>query len=228
MQTLANGTNITRESTEVRAADPQHRSMVSTTQALPKENHQPFTFVTVEDPVEGTQVTWNSQSKDVRVLQQSPQDQRHGCWQSDSGGMHVNYGHEAADPAPRQGTAHLAQKSGDVSSAESMASSPQREDLGTATIQGVVANGHRCTFATPGGAVGNDQPLVRTIETWFAPSLGIEVRRIVDDPRSGRSDKELVNLDRSEPPASTFQPPDDYQVKTEELHPVACPAVSTP
>ncbi len=110
----------------------------------------------------------------------------------------------------------------------STAVDPKREDLGTATIQGLVANGHRSTFTTPVGRVGNDQPLVRTVEMWFAASLGLEVRRIIDDPQTGRSDRELVNLDASEPPASAFQPPEDYKVNVEELHPVACAAGSTP
>ncbi len=42
VQTLANGTTITRESTETRALDSQGRSMVATTEALPNGTQQPI------------------------------------------------------------------------------------------------------------------------------------------------------------------------------------------
>ena len=87
---------------------------------------------------------------------------------------------------------------------------------------GIEVHGYRMTLTTAAGQIGNDQPLVRTTESWMAPSLGIELRSTTDDPQSDKMTRELVSLDLNEPDPSTFQPPDGYEVKVEEMHPVAC------
>ena len=96
------------------------------------------------------------------------------------------------------------------------------DNLGTDTIMGVQVFGSRTTVTTPAGAEGNSQPLVHTEETWMAPSLGMALRSISDDPRMGKSDREVVKLDLNNPDASLFQPPADYKVDTEVMQPVAC------
>jgi len=97
-----------------------------------------------------------------------------------------------------------------------------REELGTDTIMGVEVRGYRTTVTTPVGRIGNDQPLVSTTETWTAASLGITVRQISEDPRMGKTTREMVNLDLSEPEPSVFQPPAGYEVLNEEMHEVPC------
>jgi hypothetical protein len=94
--------------------------------------------------------------------------------------------------------------------------------LGTQTIQGVVATGIRTTRTTPAGAEGNDAPLVRVTELWNAKSLGLVVREVREDPVTGKETKELVELSQSEPDPSTFQPPEGYEIVTQELHAVRC------
>jgi hypothetical protein len=56
----------------------------------------------------------------------------------------------------------------------------------------------------------------------MAPSLGLVLRSITDDPRMGKTDREAVRVDLSDPDPSIFQPPADYRVETEELQPVPC------
>jgi hypothetical protein len=56
----------------------------------------------------------------------------------------------------------------------------------------------------------------------MAPSLGLELRQSIDDPRTGKRTRELVNLTLEEADPSLFQPPADYNVTTEEMHQVAC------
>jgi hypothetical protein len=97
-----------------------------------------------------------------------------------------------------------------------------REDLGTATIQGVEARGYRITTTIPAGEQGNDQPLVSKREVWMAPGFGRALREITDDPRMGKRTMELVNLTQSEPDLTAFQPPEGYEVVIEEMHEVAC------
>jgi hypothetical protein len=97
-----------------------------------------------------------------------------------------------------------------------------REDLGTDNIMGVEVRGSRTTVTTPAGAEGNDQPLVRTDELWMAPSLGMALRTISDDPRMGRTVREVVTVDLNEPDPALFQPPADYKVDTEVMQAVPC------
>jgi hypothetical protein len=87
---------------------------------------------------------------------------------------------------------------------------------------GLEAHGVRMTITTPAGEVGNDRPLVRTTETWTAPGLLFPLRQIMTDPRSGTETREVVSLDLSEPPVSTFQPPEGYEIQVDEMHEVPC------
>ena len=97
-----------------------------------------------------------------------------------------------------------------------------REDLGADTIMGVKVYGSRTTSTTPAGAMGNDQPLVHTDVIWMAPSLGMALRSVSDDPRMGKTGREVVSVDLNNPDPSLFQPPAGYQLETEEMQPVAC------
>jgi hypothetical protein len=96
------------------------------------------------------------------------------------------------------------------------------EDLGADTIMGVAVRGSRTTTTTPAGEEGNDQPLVRADEYWMAPSLGMVLRSITDDPRMGKTDREAVSVDLNNPDPALFQPPAGYKIDTEEMQPVAC------
>jgi len=214
VQTLANGVTITRESTEIHAVDSQGRTMTSTTVPLSAADQQPSAYGHVFNPADGTQISWDSRSKQVRILKEPVGDQRKGCWESDSGRMHMSF----SSGQPRGSDAENAEAPGP----RMEHAKPQSEDLGTATIQGIEARGTRTTWTTPTGQVGNDAPLVRVSENWCPTRLGLLLREVSDDPRSGKTDRELETIDLGEPAASTFQPPDGYKVVTEELHPVPC------
>ncbi|MGP8251611.1 MAG: hypothetical protein ACLQHF_06215 [Terracidiphilus sp.] len=97
------------------------------------------------------------------------------------------------------------------------------EDLGADTFMGVAVRGSRTTVTTPAGVMGNDQPLVRTDEIWMAPSLGMVLRSMIEDPRMGQMDREAVSVDLNNPDPALFQPPAGYELDTEEMQPVACP-----
>jgi hypothetical protein len=59
----------------------------------------------------------------------------------------------------------------------------------------VQARGHRFTATTPAGAIGNDLPLVKTEERWNAILMGITVKSVVDDPRTGKETMQAVSRD---------------------------------
>jgi len=203
VRTLINGATITRESTEVRAVDSQGRTMTSFTRLNPTGDEQ--TSVSVSDPIEKTHISWDSVRKQATVLQMpAPGAARAEC--------------PANTPA-------FAAKGPPPASLKSTTS----EDLGVETINGVEAHGRKTTTTIPPGAVGNNETLVLVREVWLANGispLNLVVREISDDPESGRTTRELTNITLSEPPASTFQPPEGYEIVTKEPQ-VSCPAAQT-
>ncbi len=86
------------------------------------------------------------------------------------------------------------------------------EDLGTQTINGVVATGTRITRTVPAGTIGNAQPLVTIHERWVSTDLKVPVMVKTTDPRFGTSVTQLTNITRAEPDASLFTVPSDYTV----------------
>jgi hypothetical protein len=55
-------------------------------------------------------------------------------------------------------------------------------------------------------------PIVVVHETWYCPELRIVILETNDDPRSGETRNELVNIVRGEPNVTKYQPPADYIV----------------
>jgi hypothetical protein len=219
-QTLANGTTITRETTEFQAEDSQgrHRS----------ENITPaygemagWTIFHINDPKARTDVMWTTYGKTVSVRKRPPvaqSGQQRTCWSYSGEGQEVATtipARQIAEAAPEVAVAALQARSQEHSRSAA-------EELGMRTIQGVEVSGIRFTETTPAGAVGNDAPLVRTIETWRATSLPLIVRSVTDDPRSGKRTRELVELTQSEPDPALFELPEGYRVVTSEPHEVAC------
>jgi hypothetical protein len=234
VQTLAGGGTITRETKEIMARDSQGRTLHATT-TIPSDPDQPqITSTFVNDPVASTQANWNSRNRRAHVTKMPPPDQRQGCWSTASGNMTFD--------SPGRGMTSLSGigTSGSVSlnappplsipPADGAPASvprpaairPEREDLGSDTILGVEVRGTRITRTVPAGREGNDVPLVTTSEIWSAPRLGLTLREVTDSEQSGKTTREAVNLDLSEPDPSLFQPPEGYEIDTDEMHPVAC------
>src|SRR6266480_1555611 len=88
----------------------------------------------------------------------------------------------------------------------------KKEELGTQTIAGVSAQGTRITHTIPAGQIGNERPITIVSEHWYSNDLQMVVMSKRSDPRFGDSTYTLTNIQRSEPNASLFQVPSDYQV----------------
>ena len=91
----------------------------------------------------------------------------------------------------------------------------QREDLGNRVIEGVNATGRRETRTIPAGDIGNDRPIQIISETWYSDELQTVVLSKHSDPRVGDSEYKLTNVSRAEPPRSLFEVPAGYTVKEE-------------
>ena len=208
VRTLANGATITRVSDSVEARDSQGRFFHKQEMDPGVESRIPRNSIgSIRDPIEGTNTNWQSITHETVVTKLPAPDQRHGCWANDAGVNIVVY-----DPPsnPPKASAMPIQP-------------PQIEDLGTAMIEGIEVHGRRFTRTIPAGQIGNDQPIVSTNETWSAPSLGgLTLKSIDDDPRNGKTTREVVQLEPGEPDPALFQAPPDYQVRIQELHQASC------
>jgi hypothetical protein len=206
-QRLADGNLIDLESKEVVAVDSQHRRMTAKTGTLVPGGDPLGTRVIVTDPVAGTLSVWTSPGQRATVDAMPAFGAPRDC-----------------PPNPTRG--------GGVNSGSARISRPKAvvEDLGTDTIQGIEARGTRRTTTIPAGDVGNQAPLVSTRETWIAVArtLGdLVVREISDDPRSGRTTRELVSLEQREPDETVFQPPADYEIVKRNVSETSCSAEAT-
>lgn len=91
------------------------------------------------------------------------------------------------------------------------------EKLGVKAIGGVVAEGTRSSYTVPVGQDHNSKPLVVVHERWFCPELSIVVLETNDDPRSGTTRNELIDITRGEPDIAHYRPPTDYVVREVKL-----------
>jgi hypothetical protein len=88
------------------------------------------------------------------------------------------------------------------------------ESLGTQVVGGVTAQGTRTTRTIPAGQIGNQAPLVITIERWYSPELQTDVMRKEVNPQFGQTTFRLTNIVRAEPDPALFQVPPNYAIKS--------------
>jgi hypothetical protein len=220
VQTLADGTTITSEGTEIRARDSAGTTMQSNTNQSWELGRMLGTSGGVHDTDGTILANWYSVTKQGHIFKMPPREQRHGCWQSTSVRMEWNQTPRATPPP--QIVFNPVTRAAEQVPAPVQRSRPNIHELASISIQGVEAHGQRITRTIAVGEVGNDQTIVTVEEDWMAPSLGLELRQSSEDPRTGKRTRELVNLTLEEPDPSLFQPPADYNVTTEEMHQVAC------
>jgi hypothetical protein len=185
VQILADGNRITQSTTNNVARDSKGR--VRREESLPafgNGNTEPPRLVIIDDPVAGVHVTLDSTSKTATKL-------------------------------TLQGAKRAAESKAltTFTNVKSEGSSIVKTDLGTQTIDGVVAKGTKITHTIPAGEMGNDLPIVITTETWSSADLKVLVMSKSIDPRMGETTYELTNLSRSEPDPALFQIPADYAIK---------------
>jgi hypothetical protein len=203
-QTLANGTQITRNEQRQVYRDSMGRVRTETTITRPGGGSQTGsqgatqtrTNVTIYDPVEGSMSRLDAQRMTVDKTMLP------------TGGANGNPGRRGPGQNGNGGPGNRARPAG--------ATDPQilREDLGTKTIAGVTVTGTRTTMTIPAGAEGNSQALESVHEVWRSPDLQVPVMTTTTDPRSGTRVTQLTNVNRNEPDATLFQAPSNYTVRT--------------
>jgi hypothetical protein len=88
----------------------------------------------------------------------------------------------------------------------------QTQNLGTATINGVAANGTEVTATIPAGTIGNAAAIQTVRVTWVSVSLQVPVQVTVSDPRFGNASMNLANIVQAAPDESLFQVPAGYTI----------------
>ena len=213
---LANGSTITNESTRVEALDTQGRMLNSRTSVPVSENQKATTLVSIYDPVAHTTSNWTVPGKRATVTKMpEPGAVRTPCASTSA----TTSGTTSSVTSGVVSSVFTSSGTGSSSATGARREPPVVEDLGIETIQGVEARGRRTTFTTPAGAIGNNEPLVRTTEVWFATEPGLRTliaRQITDDPQMGKTTTELTSFTQGEPDASLFQPPSEYEIVIRE------------
>jgi len=90
------------------------------------------------------------------------------------------------------------------------------ESLGQQTIEGIPATGTRTTRTIAAGAIGNEQPIEVTSETWYSSDLQMVVMSKHNDPQIGETTYTLTNIQRGTPPQSLFEVPANYTIREED------------
>jgi hypothetical protein len=228
VQTLADGSHISHKMVAAVARDAEGRTMRTETLdgmgLWGTANDKQVKITMVFDPVAGTHIHWQSDSKTATVMPM-PHMAVMGTASIPSssaevGGVVTNRTFTtevvteggAMPPTPGPGTIVFGGMQEHLERAGPSSSNETTEQLGTRMIEGVEAVGTRVTQVIPAGTIGNDKDLVTTRESWFSPELKIVVSSIRNDPRFGQIRYTLNNILLAEPNASLFQPPAGYTV----------------
>ena len=251
-QVLADGNRIVNKSSIFQARDSEGRTRREMPKSLGPLPADLPAMVMISDPVSKTDYMLNPKEKTADVIKRvngkivfkSETVQKAGTEAGDKVKItapiiservvEINT-NQAGTPAntslplspPAQGFAfHVNTGGGEITKPVEFGGDAKHEDLGTQVIDGVSCTGTRETRTIAAGAIGNEQPIEITSETWTSPELKTLVLSKHNDPRFGETVYQLTDIKRSEPDASLFQVPSDYRILSQDT--VATPAVAAP
>lgn len=192
---LQDGTVLTHSSTRTAERDSLGRTREEVTMPARGGDGKTRTMIVIIDPVARTvtQLRPDQKVAVVHALPQSPQGAAGG--HRGPGGPPPTDG-QAGGPKGRHEDKNVV-----------------TEDLGSKTIDGVLATGKRITRTIPAGQMGNATAIVSTHEEWFANDLKIELSRNDVDPFRGTHTTSVSSLSKAEPDASLFTVPSGYTVQ---------------
>ncbi len=245
VQTLANGNRIVHKSTAQLARDSEGRTRREQTMDLVgpwAAGGEPMKLITLNDPVAG--VTYHLDPKTNTATRFSS---GHGAvppplgtdagptffFQSSPDGQAVGGG---AVKTKAEAVATVGFAGGAITAGPSTVMSFKMKDpgevtsesLGQQTIEGIPTTGTRTTRTIAAGAIGNEQPIEVTSETWYSPDLQMVVMSKHNDPQIGETTYTLTNIQRGSPPQSLFEVPANYTVREEKPIVFDAPSTSAP
>jgi hypothetical protein len=244
VQTLANGNHIVHKTTAQLARDAEGRTRREQTMDAVgpwATGGEPLKLTTLNDPVAGVMYHLDARNNTAMKLPVS-----HGAVPPSVGPDQTFF--FATSPDGEAGAAGVAKVKAEARmtaalAAGGMTAAPgavmslkmkepgevKTEPLGQQTIEGVLATGTRTTRTIAAGAIGNEQPIEVTSETWYSPDLQMVVMSKHNDPQIGETTYRLTNIQRGAPPQTLFEVPANYTIREEE-GPIffAAPSTSTP
>ena len=182
-QTLTDGTHMVNRNQTRRYRDSYGRTRSESFYIRAGVAEEPKTIV-INDPVAGTSHTLFVRQRVARTI---------------------------APPVGLPNNPNVVYKS--ASTAEGARPKSTSEDLGTQSIEGVLADGVRSTTVYPEGLMGNDKPIQTVSERWVSKELGLTLLEKDSDPRFGETITRVTRLDRAEPDPTLFRIPADYIVQ---------------
>jgi hypothetical protein len=215
VQVLADGNRITEKSTHFFARDAEGRTRTeSTVKSFGRigGSEEPVKFITITDPIAGLHYNLNTREKTAwkhkSVVRALPAKVR-------AAGATAQIQEEVMIERRIEGPAvtgsmvrmHWTTRDGNAAS-----HNIKTEDLGSRTIEGVVANGRRTTITVPAGTEGNERPIEIVSEVWTSEELRATVLSRHTDPRHGTTETRLTNIRRADPARDLFEPPADYKL----------------
>ncbi len=225
VQVLSDGNRITRESRAKVYRDSEGRTRREETLsavgpwAVAGENQE---RVFLNDPVSGEHWILEPENKIARKMPVPRIADHIGAHGDSDGAVDIDVTVEVSDggehPGEHAGTVRRRVENREVivrrsSPGKGAGPAPKVEDLGTRMIEGVEATGQRTTRTIAAGEIGNELPIEVVFERWRSEELGVDVMTKRRDPRSAKTTYKLVNIQRTEPLPSLFEPPPDYEVQ---------------
>lgn len=98
-----------------------------------------------------------------------------------------------------------------------------REDLGVDTFAGLEVQRSRETFTIYRETVGNTKTILRTVDYWYSPALGVNVQVKRHDPRDGDQTLWLTNVSLTPSDPDKYKAPADYRVVDQRAPVVQAP-----
>jgi len=197
IKTLADGSTVTSESSEVHALDSHGRGLGTYTTST--ANGSKRTDFQTADPASHTLMFWSVPGTTGSVMHAPDVGEDTECSRK----------MKAISPLHPGGVAQ-----------------PPITDLGTATIMGIAVQGGKVSFM-PSIFPAGVEPHVRTNEVWTAtdPALdGLIVKTISDGGPAGKSTRELVKFTPGEPDPALFQMPAGRKITTHDGLEYSCNA----
>lgn len=87
-----------------------------------------------------------------------------------------------------------------------------RENLGADTFEGLPVERTRETFTFFKYKIGNTKTILRVVDYWYSPSLGVNVKVVRHDPRDGDQTLWLTEISTTAADPETFKTPSGYQI----------------
>jgi hypothetical protein len=87
----------------------------------------------------------------------------------------------------------------------------KQESLGEQSIEGVRAIGARRQYTLSTGTVGNEKPIVLTVEQWYSPDLGLLLKKSSRATTGAALNVVIESVVRADPDPALFTIPADYK-----------------